>query len=255
MAEPTTVTVPCASCGTPISGRFCSQCGAATAVQACRGCNANLSPGARFCHRCGAPATAGIAPKSERVAWSAATAIVIGAVAGVVYLLGRDSQPAAPIASMGNAGNAGPTLSTRAPDISKMSPRERFDRLFLRVAESQSSDTILMFAPMALGAYSQLDQVDTDARFHAAIIHLVVGEFAQAKALADTIAKAEPSHLFAHVIRGEAAEQEKDAATLARSYRAFLAGYDAEMKAGRREYLEHQPFLDQFRSRAQAAGK
>ncbi len=100
-----------------------------------------------------------------------------------------------------------------------------------------------------------LDQVDTDARFHAAIIHLVVGEFAQAKALADTIAKAEPSHLFSHVIRGEAAEQEKDTATLARSYRAFLAGYDAEMKAGRREYLEHQPFLDQFRSRAQAAGK
>lgn len=189
---------------------------------------------------------------NERTAWIVATLVSLLSVAAVGYLIGKGNQPAQAIPSMGNAGNAPSGLATRAPDISSMSPRERFDRLFLRVAESQSSDTILMFAPMALGAYQQLDQVDTDARFHAAIVHLLVGEFAAAKALADTIAKLEPTHLFAHVIRGEAAEQERDSTALASSYRSFLSGFDAEMKAGRREYQEHQPILEQFKARAQA---
>lgn len=255
MTEPITTPTICASCGAPVTGRFCGGCGTAAGLKRCHGCGADLGAAARYCHRCGAQAVLGVNPKKERVAWSIALALVLASVAGVAYWVGKGGQPAAPVASMGNAGNAGPSLGARAPDISKMSPRERFDRLFLRVAESQSSDTILMFAPMALGAYSQLDEIDTDARFHAAIIHLVVGEFAQAKALADTIAADAPTHLFAPLIRGEAAEQENDSGKLAESYRAFLARYDAEMKAGRREYLEHQPILDQFRSRAAAAPK
>lgn len=252
MTDPTPPLPGCPRCGAQISGRYCNQCGASLGTGFCGECGTALTPGARFCHRCGAPAAGSPSPRRDRAAWSVAAVLVIAAVAAVGYLLGRGQQPRAPIASMGNAGNAGPTPAVRPPDISQMSPRERFDRLFLRVAESQSSDTILMFAPMALGAYRQLDQVDTDARFHAAIVHLIVGEFAQAKALADTIAAAAPSHLFPHVIRGEAAEQENDTTALATSYRAFLARYDAEMKAGRREYQEHQPIIDQFRSRAQA---
>jgi hypothetical protein len=136
-----------------------------------------------------------------------------------------------------------------------MTPRQRFDRLFARIAESQSSDTIMMFAPMALSAYQQLDQVDIDARFHAATVHLIVGEMAQAKALADTILAAQPKHLFGYLIRGEAAKQEKDDKALTRSYAAFMAAYEAEIKAGRKEYQEHQPWLDEFRTRAQEGVK
>ena len=40
---------------------------------------------------------------------------------------------------------------------------------------------------MALGAYAQLDTIDVDARYHAAVIHLQAGNLAQAKTLADTI--------------------------------------------------------------------
>jgi hypothetical protein len=112
-----------------------------------------------------------------------------------------------------------------------------------------------MFAPMALVAYQQLDQIDTDARFHAAIIHLIVKEFAAAKALADTIAAAQPSHLFPNLIRGEAAEQENDSVALAKSYTAFLQHFDAEIKTRRQEYVEHQSWLDDFKTKAQANQK
>lgn len=192
--------------------------------------------------------------RKERTAWTVAAALVVLSAVGVAYLVGRRSGPA-PVPDMGNAGNATGAATARAPDISKMGPRERFDRLFNRIAESQSADTIGMFAPMALGAYRQLDLVDTDARFHAAIIHLIVQEYAQAKALADTIATSDPNHLFPSLIRGEIAEQENDTTVLARSYAAFLANYDAELKSKRKEYLEHQPWLDQFRTKALANRK
>jgi hypothetical protein len=179
--------------------------------------------------------------------------LVVAAVALVGYLVGKGTPPPT-VASMGNAGNAGArSAQPRAPDISNMSPRERFDRLFQRIAESQSSDTIMMFAPMALGAYQQLDQVDTDLRFHAATIHLIVGETSQALALADTIAATQANHLFASLIRGEAAQQQGDSVGLAKQYAAFLATYDAELKVGRREYLEHRPWLDEFRARAESS--
>lgn len=253
MTSPTATPVVCASCGSAIDGQFCSQCGAPGGHRLCPACHADLWPGARFCHLCGTAARP-TTPRKERMVWLIVGGLVLISVVGVAYLAGRRT-PAATIPSMGNEGNARGRPQTKAPDISSLTPRQRFDRLFQRIAESRSSDTITMFAPMALGAYQQLDQVDIDARFHAATIHLIVGELAQAKALADTIAGAERNHLFAHLIRGEAAKQENDDKTLAKSYAAFLAAYDAEIKAGRKEYLEHQPWLDEFRTRAQAAPK
>ena len=34
-----------------------------------------------------------------------------------------------------------------------------------------------------------------------------------------------------------------------------MAAYEAEIKAGRKEYQEHQPWLDEFRTRAQEGVK
>jgi hypothetical protein len=254
MTSSTTPAVECASCASPVDGRFCSHCGAAAGERQCRSCQADLWPGARFCHQCGTVATSPTNRK-DRLVWIVVGALAVGSVGGVAYLVGRGT-PAPTVPTMGNAGNAAQTRgSTRPPDISSMTPRQRFDRLFARIAESQSSDTIMMFAPMALSAYQQLDQVDIDARFHAATVHLIVGEMAQAKALADTILAAQPKHLFGYLIRGEAAKQEKDDKALTRSYAAFMAAYEAEIKAGRKEYQEHQPWLDEFRTRAQEGVK
>jgi hypothetical protein len=242
----------CAACGAPVSGRFCSKCGAPTEGGSCPACRTPLSPGARFCHRCGAAARSASAGR-ERIGWIVAGVALILALVVIVWRSGA-FKPTVP--DMANAGNAGPALEGRAPDISGMSPRERFDRLFervIRAGEANDTATVIQFAPMALGAYSQLDSVNTDARFHAAMIDLAIGEFAAARALADTILSDAPGHLFAYLLRGEAADRQKQAAALTVSYREFLAHYDAEMRAGRAEYAEHRPVLDEFRTRARAS--
>jgi len=228
-----------------------------SATRFCASCSAPLSPGARFCHRCGA-AAAGPAGRGrrERTAWVVAGIAILLAVLAVLWR-GGGLRPSAP-PNMANPGNPGPPsgLSTRAPDISAMSPRERFDRLFdrvIRAAEGGDSVTAQQFAPMALGAYGMLDSVDVDLRFHAALIDLAVGNFGVALARADTILAKSPGHLFAYVIRGEAADRQNRAEALSRSYRDFLAHNDAEIRAGRPEYAEHRPILDDFRTRAMAA--
>ncbi|MEZ4455774.1 MAG: zinc ribbon domain-containing protein [Gemmatimonadales bacterium] len=256
----TTPITECVSCGTAVTGAFCPQCGAATGPRSCVRCSAPLSPGAGFCHRCGAAAGAAAATSGaprERMALGIGAAAILIAVATVAYLLGRGASPAT-VPDMANAGNAGAgaaEVAGRAPDISSMTPRERFDRLFdrvVRAAEAQKADTVMLFAPMAIQAYQMLDQADADARYHAAMIHLVVGDFPGALALADTILIARPTHLFGFVIRGEVAEQQNDGGALARAYADFRNAYDGEMKAGLQEYSEHQPVLTDFRNRADA---
>ena len=248
----------CAACGAPLADRFCAHCGGSAEPGECGRCHARLSPGARFCHRCGAAslAAAGTGGR-ERTAWIVAGFAVFVVLGLIVWRAGGAFRPTVP--EMGNAGNAGgagpPAVATRAPDISSMSPRERFDRLFdriMRAGESGDSATVARFGPMALGAYSQLDQVDTDARFHAAMLRLTLADFPAAEALADTILAEAPGHLFGYLVRGEAAERQNRAFVLARSYRGFLTHYDAEMKRGRPEYAEHRPVLDDFRTRARA---
>ena len=204
-------------------------------------------------------ATAGVpGGNGERRAWIVAGVTVLVALLAILWR-GGAFHPAAP-PDMGNVGNVGAAPSTglagRAPDISSMSPRERFDRLFervIRASESGDSVTVLQFAPMALGAYAQLDAVDADARYHAAMIDLAVGDFPGAVALADSIIAGAPGHLFGYLIRGEAADRQNNAAALTASYKDFLDHYDAEMRAGRAEYTEHRPALDDFRTRARAS--
>ena len=135
-----------------------------------------------------------------------------------------------------------------------MSPRERFDRLFNRVmqaAEAGDSSTVEQFTPMALGAYQQLDSVDVDARYHAAVIHLQVVDLGPAKALADTILRESPGHLFGYLIRGTAARFQGDSAGLKAAQKEFLSHYQAQMASKRVEYLEHQPAVEEFRQEAE----
>jgi hypothetical protein len=248
----------CAACGAPLTGPFCAKCGEPAGSRGCSACQAPLSPGARFCHRCGAPASPGSTGGGrERTAWIVAGVAVTMALLLMVWKIGG-ARPTVP--DMGNAGNIdagrGTAATGRAPDISSMTPRERFDRLYDRImqaAEKGDSQTVAQFAPMALGAYELLDTVNADARYHSAMIHVTLGDFPGALALADTIQAGAPGHLFADIIRGEAADRQNDTALLNRSYRDFLDHFDSELKAGRIEYQEHRPILDDFRTRAKAS--
>jgi hypothetical protein len=158
--------------------------------------------------------------------------------------------PAAPFAS----GDAGGT----PPDLSTLTPRERFDRLYnriMRASEAGDQQTVTTFTPMALQAYEQLDSVDADARFHLATLKLHTGDVTGATAIADTLLRENPDHLFGYVIRGTVARWEKNEVAMAKAYGDFLARYDKEIAANRIEYTDHKRMLDDFRQSATAARK
>ena len=109
-----------------------------------------------------------------------------------------------------------------------MTPRERFDRLFNRImqaAEQGDSVEVERFTPMALGAYQQLDSRDADARYHAAVLHLQVGDFAAGAGPGGH----HPAPSRPASVRlpdsGDRGRFQNIAAALARAERDFLAHY------------------------------
>jgi hypothetical protein len=185
--------------------------------------------------------------------------VLLVGVIGYKVWTDRPTPVTPDMANTGAAGGTfGPSPGGPAPDISQMTPRERFDRLFNRImqaAEQGDSGQVVRFTPMALGAYAQLDTIDADARYHAAVLRLQVGDPVGANALADTILTQSPGHLFGYLIRGTAARLTNDTAGLARAGRDFLAHYNTEMAAGRVEYREHAPLIEEFKLEADREGK
>ena len=81
------MTSTCPSCHEPASGRFCSSCGTALAGATCATCSAPLTPGARFCHRCGTPAGSTSAPArglAGVLPWAVAAIALVSLIALVV---------------------------------------------------------------------------------------------------------------------------------------------------------------------------
>ncbi len=217
---------------------------------ACRACAASLSPGARFCHRCGRAVSG---KTSERPAWITAWSIIAVLLALILWHVEtRGAGGERPVmANVGSSPSAAPPSGAAAPDISRMSPRERFLRLSDRVlsaAEAGDTAAVQRFAPMALAAYGMLDTVDVDSRYHAAMVALETGQPALALALADTIHAEARNHLFGYLIQSRAAEARNDRAALARARRAFLANYGAELRKDRPEYREHLELLERARN-------
>jgi hypothetical protein len=172
-------------------------------------------------------------------------------MAALLIMLARESPDAS--AQPEVAAVQPPETNGLPPDISSMSPRERFNRLYNRVMEAaQSGDeaSVSRFTPMALLAYAQLDTVDADARYHAALLKAHTGEIDASGALADSILARDPGHLFGYVVRGTVARFRKDQKALSQAYAAFLKRYDGEIKLGRPEYSEHQTSLQDFRKAA-----
>ena len=147
------------------------------------------------------------------------------------------------------------STGAQLPDISQMSPRERFDRLYNRVmqaAEQGDVATMQQFSPMALSAYEMLDEVDDDARYHAALLKLHTGDVEGSVAEADAILAETPTHLFGLVVKGALARWQQDPTGLAEVYGQYLAVYDEEMELGRPEYGHHVSMLEGFKADALA---
>jgi hypothetical protein len=255
-------TTKCPACGADAEGNFCRHCGAGLGPRTCASCRAPLPAGAKFCTKCGAPAAGGVAAAqhtTDRKAWSVAAVVSALLLVGVLALVMRSNngapQAAGPVAENGAAAPFADGSGGTPPDLSTMTPRERFDRLYnriMRASESGDQQTVTTFTPMAIQAYEMLDSVDADARFHLATLKLHSGDVDGASAIADTLLKKDPGHLFGYVIQGTVARWKKDDAALKKAYANFLSHYDAEMKKARPEYGDHERMMTDFKTSATA---
>ncbi len=243
----------CPTCGANASGKFCSSCGAQLSAAACAACGAALSAGAKFCHGCGAPTGRAAGPavrgvpgagRRNNVPWLVGAALVVVAL---VVLAITQLNPGGP-------ATTGPAAAPNAPgpvDLSQLSPREAADRLFNRVMsadEGGARDTARFFAPMAIQAYAMVGDLDPDARYHLGLLHIIAENSDGALAQADTITQGVPGHLYAAVLRVQAAQLRGDDAARRRAEQAFLTNYDAEVAADRPEYRDHPGLLERYRA-------
>jgi hypothetical protein len=282
MTEPSSLSTVCPSCSTPGSGRFCANCGASLETIKCAGCDASLSPGARFCHRCGQPVGAGVrtappvnsplptgaaapAPGSSLPWIVAAISLVclLAFFAGNFYRSSRSStldapQNALPQAGLDDRGQADAGgQPVRAPDISQLSPQERADRLFNRVMTLDSegkSDSVQFFAPMALESYRLLSPLNADQRYDMGRIAEVAGAIPLAGAQADTILQENPTHLLGLILAARIANLEKQPAKKAAFTKRLLAAVPSELEKQLPEYVRHQNDISSAVTEAKKTG-
>jgi Double zinc ribbon len=258
----------CPSCGAAANGRYCANCGSPLAGASCASCSADLSPGAKFCHRCGA-AVGAVAParesKTNSLPWIVAALAFLALfamAAGRGFNASRSSTVdgsanALPQAGLDDRGVTGNDQSAgvRAPDISSLSPQERADRLYNRVmmlATQGKTDSVLFFAPMALTAYQMLSPLNADQRYDMGRIGEVAGALPLAKAQADSILRDNPNHLLGLILEARLATLVGDSSGLHAYERRLIAAEKSETSRKREEYLRHR---DDITSALQQARK
>jgi zinc-ribbon domain len=221
----------------------------------CSACSTELSPGAKFCHRCGT--AVGVTPRATVDSRTNALPWIVAALAFLALFAmaaGRGfsarpsstvdgSQNALPQAGLDDRAPSGDEGGVRAPDISNMSPQERADRLYNRVmtlATEGKVDSVQFFAPMALIAYRDLAPFNADERYDMGRIGEVAGALPFAKAQADSILLANPNHLLGLILEARLATIAGDTTQLRAYERKLLASEKTELAAKREEYARHQ---------------
>ena len=253
--EPSTT---CPACGATAAGHYCANCGAPLAGARCASCSADLSPGAKFCHRCGAgvgssAAAVGGPRKTNALPWIVAAIAFLALfamAAGRGFNASRGSsidgsQNALPQAGLDDRapGTDQQAEGIRAPDISSLSPQERADRLYNRVmllASQGKVDSVQFFAPMALQAYLLLSPLNADQRYDMGRIGEVAGAIPLAKAQADSILRENPNHLLGLILEARLATLAGDSTQLHSYERRLIAAEKSELAKKREEYLRHQ---------------
>jgi hypothetical protein len=193
--------------------------------------------------------------RAPRLPWlvAGATLAALLAMLLVPRWTGRADAPPPPVAAGSSAADV-PAGDARAVDLSAMSPREAADRLFNRVMQNVSagdSAEARRFLPMAMAAYGRVEPLDTDGRYHLAVLHLVDRDAPSARAQADTILAEHPRHLFGlfTAAQAEGAMGNRDGARAL--YRRFLDAYETERQQELPEYQDHAQALPPMREEAQ----
>ena len=147
-----------------------------------------------------------------------------------------------------------PRARRPAPDISQMTPEERFDRLFNRIMQAaHQGDTVQIqrFLPMALGRLRPARFGRRGRPIPCRGPPSAGRETPPARSPWPT-RSSRPCRPTCSATWCEA--RRPVSRTTPRPVPArsadFLAHYDAEMKANRVEYLEHEPAIQEFRNEA-----
>ncbi len=252
--------VKCVNCGADATGKFCANCGAPLEGAACAVCRSPLTPGAKFCHRCGSPAGAGVRAPERPSGVNAALPWAVAAIALLALIalaagqrFGRAPQRDAELTTPMGSPIPG---SARAPDISQLTPAERAERLYDRImgaAERGRADTVQFFMPMALQAYEALGPLNVDQRYDLGRLAEVAGDARLAGAQADTILRSQPQHLLGLVLASRAARLRGDERGAMQFLDQLARAEKAEREKQLPEYLLHQNDIDialaEFRQR------
>jgi hypothetical protein len=205
-------------------------------------CSDPLTPGARFCHRCGAPAGSTAVPSrgfAGLLPWAVgaiALLSVIGLIVGQRFGARGTDVPEA------SADGAVPVNAPLVPDISQMTPEQQAERLYdhiMREFEAGRIDSVRTFMPMAVEAYRRLAPLNPDQRYDLGHIGAVGGDSTLARAQADTILLARPTHLLGLMLAAKAARMEKNEKRAREFDARLLAAESAELAAALPEYLLH----------------
>ena len=135
----------------------------------------------------------------------------------------------------------------KAPDISSMSPEERASRLFdrvMRYGDEGKTDSLRLFAPMAIEAYDMLGPPDSHTRYDVGMIGIVSGDVGLARAEADTILAANKSHLLGLILAMKAAGLRNDMAARSEYQKRFKTAAPSEIAKKLKEYSEHKADID-----------
>lgn len=245
--------VPCPACGSPASGRFCTQCGAVVREARCGACGVPLTPGSKFCHECGSPVVATVArerpvarpgkpatPPSSNLPW------ILGGLAFVTLVVIFAAQRAGETPAPAMTGGVPPT-GAAAVDITSMTPQERASRLFdriMRLTEEGKQDSVELFASMAIPVYESLGALDLDARYDLGRIAQVSGRLDIAQAQADTILQLAPSHLLGLILAAAVAEARGDQPRRAALERRLLDAETGQLAQNLDEYIRHRADID-----------
>jgi hypothetical protein len=222
----------------------------------CGACGVALTPGAKFCHDCGAPASAQsvneraasrLAARAKKVEATPATNLpwILGGLAFVtlvvIFAAQRSGQtPAAPVAGAVSTGAA-------AVDITSMSPQERASRLFdriMRLSEEGKQDSVALFSSMAIPVYESLGPLDLDSRYDFGRVAQVSGQLDLAQAQADTILQQAPNHLLGLVLAIAVADARGNTAGRSAIERRLLDAEASQLARGLDEYARHKADID-----------
>jgi hypothetical protein len=182
---------------------------------------------------------------SNALPWAVAAIAILSLIAlAAGQRFSRASRP--PTASSVAATTAG-NASSRAPDISSLTPLERAERLYERImgaAQRGRADTVRFFMPMAMQAYEALAPMTIDQRYDLGRLGEVAGDAALVAAQADTILRQQPQHLLGLVLAYRAARLRGNQPAMRDALGRLARVADQELQRQLPEYLLRQADID-----------